>query len=323
MLLNGIENVHLEPTARCNAGCPMCSRTGNSYILNNQGEINYEQFRQIFPPSFIKGLKKFKFCGNYGDPAAAKDLLKFHEYIYAYNPTIEFILSTNGGLRTPKFWEQLAAYYLPHSHVQFHIDGLEDTNEIYRVGVRWDKLMENVKAFNNAGGTSKWFWIPFFHNEHQIEKGEKLSNEIGCKEFVIKVSARFRDGSQPFVYDNGTKRIYPPVSDRFRFEKFQTDGKLQCVSELRKEIYVDAWAKLWPCCWTASASRVNPQWVIDNDLTKRSIEEIMSDPVTDEWVNKLYSKSGSVCNRRCTGKYIHIIDRQGKQVPQKDYWLEE
>ena len=322
MLVNGIENVHLEPTARCNAACPMCSRTNNPEILNNQGEITYDQFRKIFPPSFIKNLKKFKFCGNYGDPAAARDLLEFHEYIYSCNPNIEFILRTNGGLKSAEWWKKLAAYYLPHSHVQFHVDGLEDTNHIYRVNVIWDKVVENMKAFNDAGGTSKWYWIPFFHNEHQVEQGEKLAYELGCQEFVIKVSARFRDQTKPFVYENN-KKLYPPTSDRFRFEKFQSDGKLQCVSELRKEIYVDAWGKLWPCCWTASASRVSPHWQIDNDLHTRSIEEIMSDPKTDLWVNDLYSKSGSVCNKRCTGKYIHIIDRQGKQVPQKEYWTEE
>lgn len=323
MLINGIENIHFEPTARCNAGCPMCSRTNNPEILNNQGEITFDQFRKYFPQSFISKLKKFKFCGNYGDPAAAKDLLKFHEYIYSFNPNIEFILSTNGGLRNEKFWQQLAAYYQgTRSHVQFHIDGLEDTNHIYRVGVRWDVIIRNVKAFTQAGGNGKWYWIPFFHNEHQIEEAEKLSPQLGLSEFIIKVSARFKDGSKPFEYDNG-KRIYPPVADRFRFEKFQSEGKLQCVSELRKEIYVDAWGKLWPCCWTASAARRNPHWIIDNDLSNRSIEEILSDPVTDTWVNDLYSKSGSVCNQRCTGKYIHIIDRKGKQVPQKDYWLVE
>jgi MoaA/NifB/PqqE/SkfB family radical SAM enzyme len=325
MLNNGIEAVHFEPTARCNAKCPMCSRTGNDQILSNQGEVSYDQFVQYFPEDFVKGLKKFKFCGNYGDPAIAKDLVKIHEYLFTLNPSIEFILSTNGGIRGEKFWQSLAKYYPADgiSHVQFHIDGLEDTNHIYRVGVKWSRLIRNVKAFNDAGGKSGWFFIPFFHNEHQIEKAEELSKELGCQEFVIKVSARFKEGNKPFMHSNG--KLYPPTSDRFRFEKFQKEGKLQCVAELRKEIYVDAWSRLWPCCWTASAYHKNMSWPMwkdpsINSLKEKSIEEILSSSEMNEWIQSQYANIASVCNARCTGKYIHIIDRQGVQKPQKEYW---
>ena len=57
-----IDSVHLEITNRCNAKCPMCSRTNNPLILNNQSEISYDNFIKFFPIDFIKSLKKFKFC---------------------------------------------------------------------------------------------------------------------------------------------------------------------------------------------------------------------------------------------------------------------
>jgi len=326
MLIHGIQAVHFEPTARCNAFCPMCSRTNNPKILNNQGEVSYENFVKFFPEDFVKGLKKFKLCGNYGDPAIAKDLLEIHKYLYDINPSIEFILSTNGGIRNERFWTELGKIYAksPQSHVQFHIDGMEDTNHIYRIGVKWDKLIKNVKAFNKTGGISYWFFIPFFHNEHQIEDAQKLSDELGCKEFVIKVSARFQDSKKPFEYPGG--KLYPPTSDRFRIEKFQKKEQLRCVSEIRKEIYVDAWGRLWPCCWTGSAVNRSPDWPMVKDdpdlnsLYKHTIREILDSKGMNDWIQSQYGCNTSVCHKRCTGSYVHVIDRKGVQKPQKEYW---
>ena len=51
----------------------------------------------------------------------------------------------------------------------FSTDGLEDTNEIYRKKVKWDKLMENVEAYIGAGGMATWKWLTFKHNEHAAE----------------------------------------------------------------------------------------------------------------------------------------------------------
>ena len=102
--MNPIDSVHVEITSRCNAKCPMCSRTNNPIILNNQSEISYADFVKFFPKDFIAQLKKIKFCGNYGDPAVAHDLIQIHEYVLEHNPTIMITLSTNGGVRNVDFW---------------------------------------------------------------------------------------------------------------------------------------------------------------------------------------------------------------------------
>ena len=325
MFVSGVEAVHLEPTARCNAGCPMCARTGNELILGNQGEISYDEFIIYFPEDFVKGLKQFKFCGNYGDPAVANDLLKMHQYLYDINPDIRFIMSTNGGVRPTRYWKELGELYAksPQSRMHFHIDGLEDTNHIYRVGVKWEKVIANAHAFISAGGKADWFFIPFFHNEHQVEEAEQIAYDMGFDEFVIKVSARFSDFRKPF--SNGSVKIYPPTDNRFNIEGMQVEGPLICFAEKRKEIYVDAWGRLFPCCWTASRFNNTEGWVQHKDptinsLRHRSIEEIHADPKIDEWINSLYCNKASVCNKRCTGSYQHVIDIKGQQRPQKELW---
>lgn len=325
MLQNGIEAVHFEPTNKCNAGCPMCSRTDNNLILSDLREIKYTDFVKFFPVEIVQQLKKFKFCGNYGDPAVAKDLLLMHEYLFENNEDLEVVLSTNGGIRTEEFWYQLGKMYnrKNSSHVQFHIDGLEDTNHIYRIGVKWEKLMRNAKSFIKSGGNAAWFFIPFFHNEHQVEQAEDLSKQMGFAEFVIKISARFDSFDKPFVFNGG--RLYPPTADRFNIKDMQLNSDLICVSEQRKEIYVDAWGRLFPCCWTASAYNKSPSWqTYNNDgisLYKYDIRSILDSMLVNDWIDKLYKDNKSVCHKRCTGSHMHVLEHNGTKTPQKIMWL--
>ena len=73
----------------------------------------------------------------------------------------------------------------------FGIDGLEDTNHIYRQGTVFKQIIRNVKAFIQAGGRAQWDFIVFKHNEHQVEKAGELSKKLGFEIFSIKRSNRF------------------------------------------------------------------------------------------------------------------------------------
>lgn len=325
-----IDSVHLEITSRCNAKCPMCSRTNNPVILQNQSEISHKQFVKFFPAQFIARLKKFKFCGNYGDPAIAHDLLSIHEYILEHNPNIQITLSTNGGVRNTDFWEKLGNIYTqtPHSFVEWHIDGLEDTNHLYRVGVQWKKLMANARSFIETGANAKWFYIPFFHNEHQVEEAEELAKQMKFRDFVLKISARFKDFKKAYTYrdeKNTVKKIYPPTADRFNIEHMQHRGSLICLHKQRKEIYVDSWGRLFPCCWTASSYNKANNWTISHDkytisLHQRDIFEILNDPLFQTWLDTMYGNNKSICHQRCTGSQIHVIEANGVKMPQKTLW---
>ena len=58
--MDKIDSVHVELTSRCNAKCPMCSRTNNPVILNNQADISFDDFKKFFSSDFIAQLKKIK-----------------------------------------------------------------------------------------------------------------------------------------------------------------------------------------------------------------------------------------------------------------------
>jgi MoaA/NifB/PqqE/SkfB family radical SAM enzyme len=130
-------------------------------------------------------------CGNYGDPAVASDTLEAFAYFREHNPTLNLSMHTNGSMKKPEWWAELAGVIGQKGYVIFGVDGLEDTNHLYRQGTVWKKIMENAQAFIDAGGRARWDYIVFAHNEHQVEEARALATNMGFEKFNIKKSNRF------------------------------------------------------------------------------------------------------------------------------------
>jgi len=189
-----IKTVHLEITDKCNAACPMCARNINGGEENPQLpniELTIDDIKHIFNTDFVKQLDRIYMCGNYGDPVAAKDTLEAFEYFRNTNSNINLSMHTNGSAKKPDWWASLARVIGRRGYVVFSIDGLEDTNHLYRQNTVWSKIMENASAFIKAGGRARWDYIVFAHNEHQVEQAENLANSMGFERFQYKKSARF------------------------------------------------------------------------------------------------------------------------------------
>jgi MoaA/NifB/PqqE/SkfB family radical SAM enzyme len=198
-----IRVVHLEITDKCNAACPMCARNINGGEENPQltnSELSLNDVKSIFSIKFIKQLDRMFMCGNYGDPIVAKDTLEVFEYFRQSNSQINLSMHTNASAKKPEWWAELAKVIGRKGHVIFSIDGLEDTNHLYRQNTIWSKIMDNAQAFINAGGRARWDFIVFAHNEHQVEQAERLSKDMGFERFQYKKSARF------FSNVNGTTK---------------------------------------------------------------------------------------------------------------------
>lgn len=190
-----IKVVHFEVSSKCNALCPQCARSVFGSKVNpnlNQKDLKLNEVKKILPPQFVAQLNMLYFNGNYGDPATATDLIPIIEYLRECNPKIAISVHSNGGIRSQEWWAKLATLLRgPNMWVHFGIDGLEDTNHLYRVNVKWKKVMENVKAFVDNGGNAIWDYIVFRHNEHQVEQAREFSNKIGFKKFLVKKTGRF------------------------------------------------------------------------------------------------------------------------------------
>lgn len=201
--------LHIELTNACNAACPMCVRFYRNSPLPRPdlkiGEIHLDKFKQFFPPEVLKPLVKIMFCGTQGDPCMARDTLEVCQYILEHTPPETFVLQmhTNGGMRNPEWWAKLGAVFSQRNprdlscwRLIFSIDGLEDTNHLYRRNVRWYNLMANAKAFIDAGGNAVWEFLIFEHNEHQIETARKMADELGFILFVPKKALGVDNGTQ-------------------------------------------------------------------------------------------------------------------------------
>lgn len=120
-----------------------------------------------------------------------------------YNITI--MASTNGSMRNPSWWKKLGELLAgTESWFEFHIDGLRDTNHLYRIGANWDKIMANAETFIAGGAQADWHYILFKHNQHQLDKAHALAHEMGFNHFVPTLSSRFpNEGKYSFMHPNG------------------------------------------------------------------------------------------------------------------------
>jgi MoaA/NifB/PqqE/SkfB family radical SAM enzyme len=128
----------------------------------------------------IQKLDKMFMCGVYGDPAAGKHSMDIYQHFRNINPTITLGMNTSGSLQSPLWFSKLGkAFNLLYDYVVFSIDGLEDTNHIYRKNSNWNKIIENAQAFIDAGGSAHWDMLVYKHNQHQVDQCEQLAKDMG------------------------------------------------------------------------------------------------------------------------------------------------
>ena len=89
-------------------------------------------------------------------------------------------INTNGGARTPDWWAQLAH---PRVQIGFALDGLADTHGLHRQDVDWHRVIENARAYIQAGGRALWRFCPFDHNRHQEQQCRDLAASLGFEGF--------------------------------------------------------------------------------------------------------------------------------------------
>ena len=212
--------LHVEPTTRCNAACPICARFISGTPVKHPHlkleDLTVENLDKWLGKEIIQKVNDLKFCGDYGDPCSNPYLLEIIGYVANIRRDMHISVNSNGGNRNPKFWKELASYLkLFKSHVVlFGIDGLEDTNHLYRRNVKWSTLMDNVKAFTSNGGIAQWDFILFEHNEHQLDEARKLSKDLGFKSFAPKRSL----GMENYV---NNERWNTPVYDKNGVKEYE------------------------------------------------------------------------------------------------------
>ena len=239
-MLPEIRVLHLESTDVCQAACPACAReTDPQFDPAQKHHLTVEQILQHINDDGIARLDKMFMCGNYGDPAAGRHTLDIYRYFRKLNPGIILGMNTNGAIQNTAWWQTLGEiFHRQQDYVVFSIDGLSDTNHIYRRGVVWDKLIENAQAYISTGASAHWDMLIYRHNEHQVEACEQLARDLGFTWFRAKVSKRPLEAG----LESPINWAGPNVQKK----------KIDCHVLREKSIYIDAQGRRSPCCWLGS-----------------------------------------------------------------------
>ena len=278
--LEKIKYVQIDFTNKCNLLCPQCARVVNGQINPrlNLTELNWELFKKLFTKKFMHQVEHVYFNGNYGDPVAAKNILPALQYLKK-GSVRKCQLSTNGSLRDVHWWRDLAEILDGKmDEVVFSIDGLEDTNHLYRVNSQFSKIMKNAKTYIESGGRARWDYLVFEHNYHQVEEARNLAKKMGFRSFQVKKTTRFinsnhlraqRPGSHTTVFVRGqnSHKISSPsnksqsgeagkfnqlVAKYGTWKNYLNQTPIHCKFKSWDGIYVDFDGDVWPCGWLAS-----------------------------------------------------------------------
>lgn len=262
-----LKQLHLEISNNCQASCPMCARNVHGGLENPLLSVNnwsLADFKNIVNINVLNQIDGLYFCGNFGDPILNNELIDMCKYVTLFSPNQNLRIHTNGSARTTDWWAELATA-LPKMHnVVFALDGLADTHSTYRIGTKFDTILKNASAFIKAGGIAEWCFIKFKHNEHQVTLAKEMAKHLGFAKFTMKNSSRFVLEPRFEVLDNNgriTHYIEPPDSSTMTFitkeviDNYQdvvNNSEIFCHAQVEKEIYIDAYKNVFPCCWIAS-----------------------------------------------------------------------
>lgn len=324
-----LKSVHIEISNRCQAQCPMCSRNYHGGIENpllREADWTVNDFIQVFDQEVKSQIEKITFCGNFGDPLLNFHLVKMLDWIK--DDGIYVDIHTNGSLRNEGWWKDLPKH-LPAEHkVVFAIDGLANTHSRYRINTDYNKIINNARAFINAGGTAEWSMIRFKHNADQVKAAQEVSKYYGFKYFSVKDSSRFAFENKFDVKNNlghviDTLEPHMPTQpiDPEQIPELVSASVIDCWAKKQREVYIDAHLDLMPCCFLASIpynyhirqdplyeakQKIKSQYEFliadmgNTNLRKQSIKQVISKPgYTSVWkrywtTHKLYT-----CARTC------------------------
>ena len=339
LAIDNVKSIQIDHTSRCNCMCPQCARVSEGIVNPRMpiDELTVEDYKVIFPSTIIKQVELITQCGNYGDIVASNTILDCLEWLRENGSTAHINIMTNGSARTADWWKRLASIIDLNGRVIFSIDGLKDTNHLYRVGAIWNKVIENANTYIENGGRARWDYLIFDHNQHQVEEAEKLAREIGFESFYVKNTSRFiNDKNYLTGKVSEEETLKQPTDEKYRstssekfvniidkhntWENYINETTIDCKFQKQSALFVDFQARLWPCTWVAAPIHFAK---IDNIQTKQihSLMEhygttfnslrhhTLEDVLTHEWfANNLVSSWKTdeklmTCGRTCGTDY--------------------
>jgi MoaA/NifB/PqqE/SkfB family radical SAM enzyme len=272
--IDTIDEYQLEITTYCNAACPQCPRNNYGVGINpylQLEHLNRTIIDSAFDYKLCQQLRQIFFCGSYGDPIMHPNFLDILRDFRKKSPTLWLYVHTNGGAHDVEYWQEMAAIIGGYGQVDFNIDGLADTNHLYRRNTNFEKIISNASAFICAGGRAVWNFIVFEHNQHQVEQARLMSQSLGFYNFTYRATGRFLDHQRmesfeswpvhnrnheieytirPTTldqYTNKSMKFLPILKQQQNLNEYFANTEIACDSLSGKKVAINANGLVLPC----------------------------------------------------------------------------
>ena len=286
--------LHIELTSACNSGCLDCNRfIKKTDILNPSVEIEWftmDMMKNVFDDEMVKKVANVNFTGTYGESSLHPQFFEFLDFIAERVPhKVKIMMESNGGTHKPEWWEKLGKVlkekFREDSFVVFALDGIDDeTHQKYRRGVKWEKVIENAKAFSKNARTI-WQMIEFEHNKHQFEEAKLMAESFGWEFKKRRSRLRFVGSAHGKVF-NDKVEIKPTETKRKRYSKetlnasesdrtkveavlssvsgdYQNETEIICEWKKKNQVSIDYDGVVWQCCYFSTF--LHPDFEMNND----------------------------------------------------------
>lgn len=330
-----VNKLQFDLTTYCNAACGGCVRNqagGPVQPWLDMSHFDVDIWNRMFSED-TRGwaIEELVLNGSWGDAMMHPKIEQMLETFTQYHPESRISIATNGSIRSTDFWSRFSKIMnSTRGHmVQWAVDGLADTHSLYRRKTDFNKIIDNMQAFNDAGGQSKMIVTLFDYNVHQIPELEQLAKDKGCTDFELRWS---HISYQKFLHDDNpyeikmskeiaeyTKQLkshgdFGTLRDQDRYDLMFDERyrrKTKCPWYNNSMVQVTPWATVIPCCHIGSIYLNKkagiltnpeswPQIPSTNSLYNHSLGEILS----NRWFNETLSNSldnggWAVCKKQC------------------------
>jgi MoaA/NifB/PqqE/SkfB family radical SAM enzyme len=211
-------------SSHCNAACPSCKRyeSHNNPIdipepihpRLNQIHMDFDIFKSIIQRDIhMFTNKNVTYEGELGDPMVHPHVKSFIDFGAGIFKMLKVV--TNGGMRTPKFFNDLGNTYR-NLEIMFSIDGLhDDLNGLYRRRVKTQKAIDNMITFSKSKygyENVSWQYIIFEHNWFEIPEVLDFAKLYNIP-VVLKINTRPKFRIK--------ERLIPSVINQYERNKFR------------------------------------------------------------------------------------------------------
>jgi len=180
-------SVNTDFSSKCLLQCVYCVRqswsekqgaTGRNKVKNS-GDMPFKDFKKI-----LHTFGRMHLCGHISDPIYHPHFIKYLRYASDLNIPLQ--INTNGTGKNNQFWKDIYSLKTRMRFV-FGIDGIDQkTVNLHRVGQNFHQSFKAMLLGAKSHHRITWQFIPFQHNEHQIERAKTIAHKHNIQFMILK-----------------------------------------------------------------------------------------------------------------------------------------